>query len=997
MTTQTTQTTQTAVQALPDTGYSTAENIQQIKNMDPQRGAMVFFNDGFFKYDPDDTETAEDEALTIIAANNKRMKRQLTGDIQASWFGVVADGKTDCRKNLIKAWQYGLSTGRTIKMPVGKVNIGSGFETSRRIGSADTGEARILLVAKPEDPGCIIDAYGCVLVPEDIAPVYTSPDPAFVTITPDPTLTTNDVYPTGTVFSFIVAGQTVKYTAKAGDKGAQVVNGLVASFNNIKALALWLATASTQTVENEAGEKVTRPVLKYGRTKDTNDFPSQGEQKTLINVTSVTTNGWYNEIRHFQFFGSGSGAIAKVKDNNASESLYSPTEDNCPFPPFTIKGLGFDYSKQSYQGGTAANPGVNHAKPWGNGARLMDVQYAVYFQLIDCEFKNNYGNGIRLLKCYRPRIQNCLGENISANQVVASANGAENADHAGGFIFASSCYGMVVDGTTVRNTRRFEADYVTPKGTQTKGGICGYIGIWQEYPVDHETTWSQNKLAFPKYVPNVLFNLHEANKSQLSTDRIASGNAIINCQVEGYTLGVKAENYVEVTLYNVQVRDCYIPFQTSNSRMRLHGCTGTFGICDPAAGLMRNPQLGFSSITAILSAKDFDLRPDNLQNAQMGYGGAAPDKAGLTAHGCTFTAKDGALISAATTGVTIDSCMLIVDGGADIFNRVAPSPKSAGLSFTNNTVMLTKGSNSAGMVVRGQDSARICNNTFLNLNREQVFLIDFGNNQNSASEGNAGVVAIDGRGYFLFSGNRLYGAVALRSQHTYALVHSRDNTFHAWPKNQEGAYPGITSASKMYPLWLTTGTTPNVRGFVSDGDTFLVKADFTAPVIYDVGSNTQLRNLTIRFVEYETGETPLTGGLASSLIQTWGNGEMTLDNVQVIGNEVRKVALLQGGTTNTKAWGLTFRNVRDDSEDAPLILSGTTVEGPLRLEGANHYGMGKKLFGSAAKEMNLSSNISKNYQPYPGERLTYHTELVPANPQGAIWNGTEWVTYRFNA
>ena len=70
----------------------------------------------------------------------------------------------------------------------------------------------------------------------------------------------------------------MKYTAKAGDKGAQVVNGLVASFNNIKALALWLATASTQTVENDAGEKVTRPVLKYGRTKDTNDFPSRGTE-----------------------------------------------------------------------------------------------------------------------------------------------------------------------------------------------------------------------------------------------------------------------------------------------------------------------------------------------------------------------------------------------------------------------------------------------------------------------------------------------------------------------------------------------------------------------------------------------------------------------------------------------------------------------------------------------------------------------------------------------
>jgi len=47
--------------------------------------------------------------------------------------------------------------------------------------------------------------------------------------------------------------------------------------------------------------------------------------------------------------------------------------------------------------------------------------------------------------------------------------------------------------------------------------------------------------------------------------------------------------------------------------------------------------------------------------------------------------------------------------------------------------------------------------------------------------------------------------------------------------------------------------------------------------------------------------------------------------------------------------------------------------------------------------MNQIASISKNYQPAPGERLTYHTDPVPANPQGAIWNGTEWVTYRFNA
>ncbi|AUX93663.1 hypothetical protein [Mixta gaviniae] len=982
----TSESTQAVVTGPSNAGYSVAETIEEINAMTPEHGAIVSFNGGFFKYDPADDNTPDDGVITLVTKNGSRLKRQFDGDVQASWFGVIADGKTDCRKKLIEAWQYGLSTGRTIKMPVGKVNIGSGFEESREVGTADTGTARILLVAKPEDPGCVIDAYGCVLVPEDRAPKYDSLDPAFVTITPNPELATNGVYPTGTVFSFIVADQTIKYTTKAGDQGTQVVKKLVALFNSKLAPSLWVAAETS--VKSEQGDSL--PALKYGRTKETNDFPSQG---SLTNVTRAANNGWYNEMRHFLFFGSGSGTVEKFKDNDTSEGVFGPTDTNCPFPPFTIKGLEFDYSKQSYQGGTAANPGVNHAKPWGNGARLMDVQYAVYFQLVDCKFKNNYGNGIRLLKCYRPRIQGCLGENISANQVVAPATEAEDADHTGGFIFASSCYGMVVDGTTVRNTRRFEADYTTSKGIQTKGGICGYIGIWNEYPIDHETEWSNGSLAFQKYVPQILFNLHKKNESILSTDHIASGNAIMNCQVEGYTLGIKAENKVEVTLYNVQARDCYIPFQSSNSRMRLHGCTGSFGICDPAAGQMRNPQLGFASITAILSAKDFDPRPEYIEAEQLGYSGASTDKAGLTAHGCTFTAKGGALISAAITGVTIDSCVLVTDGTADILNRVAPNRKCAGLSFTNNTILVTKNSESAGMIIRGQDSARICNNTFLNLNKEKVFAIVFGDNQVSGS--GSSVVAIDGRGYFLFSGNRLYGAVSLSSKNTYALVHSRDNTFHAWPKNQAGTYP---DTSKLNPLYFSTGvSTSNVRGIVSDGDTILVKADFTAPVINDVGNNTQLRNLTIRFVEYETDEKPLTTGLMTSLIQTWGNGEITLDNVQVIGNDVRKIPLIQGGTTNTKAWGLTFRNVRDDSEDAPLILSGSTVEGPLRLEGVNHYGMGKKLFGSAAKEMNLSANISKQYQPYLGERLTYHTELVPTNPQGAIWNGSTWVTYRFSA
>lgn len=960
-----------------NTGYSSAETLDEMRKITPQPGSIVFCNGSLFQFDPNDKESLDDDVITVVTKTGQRMKRQYDGIVQASWFGVVADGKKDCRKEIINAWQYGLSTGRTIKMPAGKVNIGN-EASSIKIGN-DTVEARIPLVAKPGDPGCVIDAYGCTLVPEDMPPVYDGLDPACVKITLNIQLKDGETYPAGTVFSFIVAGKTVKYTTKAGDKAAQAVQGLVAAFNKIPELSLWVARSE--------GEET--PVLKYGRTKATNDFPSLG---AVENVTAKAISGWYDESKHFLFYGSGSGLVAKNADDKRSEGVFSPTATNCPFPPFTIKGLGYDYSKQSYQGGTAANPGVNHAKPWGNGARLMDVQYAIHFQLIDCEFRNNYGNGIRLLKCYRPRIQNCVGENISANQVVASATGAENEDHTGGFIFASSCYGSVIDGTTILNTRRFEADYVTPKKTQTKGGICGYIGIWHEYPIDYETEWSNKTNAFAKYVPHVLFNLHSTNDLLQTTDRVASGHAITNCQVEGYTLGVKAENIVETTLYNVQVRDCYIPFQASNSRMRLHGCTATFGICDPDAGLMHNPQLGFASITAILSAKDFDPRVDFIKSEQLGYAGASADKAGISAHGCTFTARGGALVSAATTGVTVDSCVLVVDGTANIFNQEGPNRKCAGLSFTNNTVILTKASESKGMVIRGQDSARICNNTFLNLNKEKVFRIEFGNSQLNG-EGN---VALDGRGYFLFSGNRLYGAVSLRSRSAYALVHSRDNTFHAWPKNAAGAYP---NENYQNPICLSTGSENSfIQGFVSDGDTLLLKADFTAPVILDEGNNTQLRNLTIRFVDYDDKEVPLTSNLATALINTLGGGELALDNVQVIGNMSRKIALIQGSeAAGKKAWGLNIRNVRDDSDNAALILSGTEVEGPLRLEGPNRYGKGKKLFGSAAKEMNLSANLSKKYQPYIGERLTYHTELVPTNPQGAIWNGTKWVAHRFNA
>ena len=934
---------------------------------------------GWFVYDDTDTTSVDDGALVVVTQTGKRLKRVFEGAVQASWFGVYAVGTkeealaVDCRQALLRAWRYGIKTGKTIEMPAGFVGIGSGVEPSQIVGGNSTGSARLLFVAGKDDLGCVINAYGCTLIPADIAPDYDALDPSYVTLSISLSPAADGTYPAGTVFSIKLNDTTLSYTAIAGDTKAKVIQGMVSAFAAAPALSSWVANNSTDG---------STPVMRYRRTKVTNNYPSSSNK---VNVVTTARDGWYDEPRIFQFFGSGSGRVG---------DKFAPTDNNCPFPPMTIRGLGYDYFAQSYKGGTAANPGVNHAKPFGNGSRLLDVQYAVYFQLIDCTFQNHYGNGIRFAKCYRSVVSGCVGQDVSANQVVSPVGSAEDTDHTGGFFFGNGCYANLIENCTIRNTRVFEADYVTPKGDQTKGGICGYIGAWFEFGIQNETVGSSGNDLYARYVPHIMFNLNPADTSTIyTTDKVSAANTIRGCLVEGYTLGVKVEADSEMNVYDTIIRNCYIPAQASHSRMRMFGCTLSFGDCDTGFGKMVNPQRGYATYTALVNAKDFDPDSNRIRDTQLGYAGASPVKAGVTLHSCTLTTKNGPVFSAATTGINIEACTIVIDGAAPLFNISSPNRMSAGLNFIGNTVILTANHSSAGWFVRGQDGARIAYNSFINLNAEKVFNLEFGNSQNSASDPTQ--VAMDGRGYYLFEGNRTYGAFSLRSRSLYAMVKSRNNNYYAWRQNSAKTYPTLISGQlALHPISIYTGNTNNPSsGFVSDGDTFMVKPDFTGPVIYDAGINSIIHNATFRFVDLDYGEVLGTTGLADSLIKSFSPGELDIRNVRVLGNATRKIPLLSGGSTASKGWGWSIEDVRDDSADAPLIANGNAVSGPVWLK-RNRYGKGIILFALNPIEPNKAASLSTRFVPAKAERLEYVTVSDLTQPVGAIWNGSVWVEYK---
>jgi hypothetical protein len=95
--------------------------------------------EGLFRFDPQDTQTVDDSAMTIVTPNGGRFKRQVEGDkLNVRWFGATGNGGTDDWYALQKGINYIVndpSAARTLYFPPGTYRTGRPLIIARFTGT----------------------------------------------------------------------------------------------------------------------------------------------------------------------------------------------------------------------------------------------------------------------------------------------------------------------------------------------------------------------------------------------------------------------------------------------------------------------------------------------------------------------------------------------------------------------------------------------------------------------------------------------------------------------------------------------------------------------------------------------------------------------------------------------------------------------------------------------------------------------------------------------
>lgn len=819
----------------------------------------------------DNTNALTDDGCTtfkVSAETDLFWVRDLSGEIDARWFGVRTDG-VDCRAELLTAWRWIMAHGGTLLHPQGRINIGSGYED---VGESGT---RLPLQATPESQPFTLKGNNTWLVAEDI--------------------------------------------------------------------------------------------------------PLQNWQEFLP-VSAITKEAYLHQVRHFAFLGTGSG----VNSAGVAES----SEKNCPFPAFVWDGIHFDYSDQSHQGGAyfssvtvdgdgkiisavvAADvvPGDTIAQTFDDGARLFDIDYADRPTIINSTFKNNFGNGIRLAKCYQPRLRDLTLLNISANQIKNPVNNGEATDHTGGGIFLNSCYGGSVERVTVNNQRRFKKSS-TQGNVETLDTICGYIGVWVEYGIDQnikkENSDGSITHAYWLYVPGVTDDLFDPIDPLVGMQQ---GTLLSSLDIRGYTLGIKSENSTDYTAIACKVTDCYIPYALNGGRGRLFGCHGSQGVTTGIA----NPQSGLRTAAGICTFVDFNTATiEGGEDITM----QTPRRVGCVVEGCVFVAKNIPCIYQQGSGAVWRSNTCIQTGGAKIIGTGLVAVQSFGALFEGNYFKMTSTSTPATTNLLQNGTATFANNRF---DSEQV---DKGPN---VLYFGANASPLTGKGEYLFQGNKFRGNWVLRIDGD-AYVKSFGNTFLEWVPNTDNSWNNGGS-SYAYPIVVNSGR----PGITSVGDVIELRTDHPTAAIFDAGNNSSYRDLTIRLI---TPATAVPENNLSRLINlVSGCRGASFENVVVTGNATLQAAF---AATANGTYDLSFNNVRDDSAAQVGFFATTAVYGPVYMVRC-HWGDSTALYASATnstREPNAIANLNANYKPRRGERLEYINETSISTALGMLWNGTSWTPY----
>lgn len=246
-------------------------------------------------------------------------------------------------------------------------------------------------------------------------------------------------------------------------------------------------------------------------------------------------------------------------------------------PRCKFSGCTIDYSEQVYKGGaSSANPGLTDIKPLSGGVNVFTAEYAEGLEIENVVIKEVYGNGVILSRCPNSRLINVRGFNVSAGNPGA-------ADSTGGFIgiMRGSQVGTYVSRCIGINTRVYQTDTVAGFNTITaKDTMCGYIGIWTEYPINTSGLFAPGTDLWGSVTPQNVASM---------------GCLVENCMVYGYTLGFKMETNTPCVFSACVAINCWIPYIGGASQGRIVNCYGDGGVSDQK----KCPQSGYEYVRAL--------------------------------------------------------------------------------------------------------------------------------------------------------------------------------------------------------------------------------------------------------------------------------------------------------------------------------------------------------------------------------------------------------------
>lgn len=497
-------------------------------------------------------------------------------------------------------------------------------------------------------------------------------------------------------------------------------------------LAAWTYVANNggvlQLLPREYDMGTTRINFPYSETLKPHVIKGAGE-KSVLKFGDIPPSGlgptqnWTKEAPLIQYVG-------------ASGTNY--------IPPVSLQDFEIDYTLQSNKGGTdLASLAVTHPTPYSLGVWAVYFMYALYPKIENVKFNEIYGDGVILRKCTMPVVKDCAFFNVSAGNILTRyAPQNMSSDSNGGCVFLWACHGGLVEGNLCWNKRTYLASVTSvDNGTQIQNTLCGYIGIWSEYPYDQNIASDDSGETAPPLVSSYV-TYETVNTNKFNNESL--GGVIKNNTVYGYTIGIKTEGLNETAVLQNVVLNCYLTIYAASTRSIIADNWTDMLFCDNRTC----PQGGYQFIRGHLVAFNYSASSDGART-------------GVTMRDNKCYCTNYAALILSRSDITVTGNMFrFARGAAKIFDTNLSSIVSASiirdnLFFIDSTVTSSVTSN----LQYHQDTV-FSGNRFVNLSSHKITLAFRNTCRNITLENNA-----------------FYGAffVAMQCKGTI-----RNNTFDAW-------------------------------------------------------------------------------------------------------------------------------------------------------------------------------------------------------------------------